>query len=430
MKLTSAKDAARLAAESKALAGEKAAEAAEAKRASARLKRAEAALDKKLSSELLLAAAKGEVNLVWTESSLPLLRLSQRGFLVYEHGTFSDLDIEDRINDWRRHALGAGLRKWIDSPDLVINLTDQRSLKKLFGGAQGFAMLHQSIWDFFTQKILDDEYFWTGHESGLADYAAGDLLTSAVQAAWRTAVRDRDVRPEVSFQSLYDYDEIHGGTMMAEFRREGVRLVKVLGDILTTDRELASNLDYTDSKRLKKLDGWRCDFEGLAIHRLDGAGPTIFEVQVPDDEDDSSDVVGRILNPLTFGLMASLSEVYRKCSPLCGVDSVEVAWLPLKSDWSPIEDVVDAKLLGWLGAEEGRAFLALVSGSIDAAAEEGLTHVEFKMEQRPGHWSMTRRNGLAYASLPPTLVSNLLTGYGYKVVHQQSTKQHRLTVSW
>lgn len=134
MKLTPAKDAARLAAEAKSRAEEKAAEAAEAKRASVRLKRAEAALDKKLSSELLLAAAKGEVSLVWSESSPPLLRLSERGFLVYEHGTFSDLDIEDRINDWRRHALGAGLRKWIDSPDLAINLTDQRALDKLFGG--------------------------------------------------------------------------------------------------------------------------------------------------------------------------------------------------------------------------------------------------------------------------------------------------------
>lgn len=430
MKLTSAKDAARLAAEAKALAEKKAAEAAEAKRAFARSKRAHAVLDKKLSSELLLAAAKGEVSLVWSESSLPLLRLSERGFLVYEHGTFSDLDIEDRINDWRRHALGAGLRKWIDRPDLAINLIDQRALNKLFGGAQGFALLHQSIWNFFAQKILNDEYFWIGEESGLSDYAAGDLLTSAIQAAWRAAILDRDISPEVSVKSLDDYDEIYGGTMMTEFRREAVRLVKVLGDILTTDRELASNLDYSDSMRLKKLDGWRCDYEGLAIHRLGGAGPTIFEVQVPDDEDDSSDVGGRILNPLTFGLMASLDEVYRKCSPLCGVDSVEVAWLPLKSDWSPIEDVVDAKLLGWMGAEEGKAFLALVSGSIDAAAEEGLTHVEFKMEQRPGHWSMTRKNGLAYASLPPTLVSTLLTGYGYKVVNQQSTKQHRLTVSW
>lgn len=431
MKLTSAKEAARLATEAKALAEEKEAEAAETKKASAKLRRAMAALDKKLSAELLLAAAKGESSLVWPDSALPISRLSERGFLVYEHGPFSELDIEERISDWRRHALAAGISRWIDSPDLVITLTDQRALDRLFGGSQGFAKLHRSIWRAFVQKILDDEFFWTNHEFGLDESTAEDLLTSAIQTAWRAAVYDGVIRPESSLKSIHDYDEIYRGKMMTEFRKEAVRLAGLLHDVLTTDRELASNLDYDDSKHLKMLDGWRCNFKERVIQRFGEDGPTIFDVQTLDDEEDEYlNVVSRILNPLTFGKMAALEEDYRQCSSLVGVESVEVAWLPLDSEWSPTEDKVDAKLLGWMGAEEGQTFLALMSGSIEAAAEEGLTSVEFKLVQRPGHWSMAAKGGHAYASLPPTLVSTLLTAYGYKVADQLSAKQHRLTVSW
>lgn len=245
MKITSAKEAARLATEAKALAEEKEAEAAEAKRASAKLRRAMAALDKKLSAELLLAAAKGEASLVFSDASLPISLLSERGFLVYEHGSFSELDLEDRIIDWRRHALAAGVSRRIDSPDLVIALTDQRALDRLFGGPQGFSELHRSIWRAFVQKILDEEFSWTGHEYGLDDSAAEELLTSAIQTAWRAAVSDGDIRPELSLKSIHDYNEIYRGKMMAEFHKEAIRLVNFLDDVLTTDRELTSNLDLT-----------------------------------------------------------------------------------------------------------------------------------------------------------------------------------------
>lgn len=430
MKLTSAKEAARLATEAKALAEEKEAEAAEARRASAKMRRAMAALDKKLSAELLLAAAKGEASLVFSDASLPISLLSKRGFLVYEHGSYSELDVENRINDWRRHALGAGISRWIDSPDSVITLTDQRALNKLFGGAEGFANLHRSIWREFAQQILYDEDFWIGRKSGLSDYAAADLLISAIQTAWRDAVHHGDIRPEFSFKSFSDYNELYAGTMFSEFRKEAVRLVGFLDDVLTTDRVLASNLDYSSPKHLKMLNYWKCNFKEVAIQRLDKDGPRIFDLIISGDDEYILEAVGRILNPLTFGQVAALDEDYRKCSPLAGVEHVEVAWLPLEREWSPTEDKVDAKLLGWMGSEEGQTFLALMSGGIKAAAEEGLTRVEFKLEQRPGHWSMATKGGHAYASLPPTLVNTLLTGYGYKVADQLSGKQHRITVSW
>lgn len=429
MKLTSAKDAARLAAEAKTRAEAEAAEAAESKRAAARRKKEAAALDKKLSCELLVAAAKGEASLIWTKSAFDLSKLLDRGFLIYERGVFSEYDIDDTINQWRRCNLEAGIFSRTNSPDSSINLVDEKALRKLFGGPKGFESLLNQIWKNILEKILDD-YFWIRYEEGLPDYAAEDILVRAVDEAWIGAAKANTIKPEVSFESIHDYDEIYGGSMLSELRQEGIRLMREIEELLETDRKLATHLDYSSIRRLDGITAWRCDFKELSIRAFDEQTPKIFDGRHIENEDGETEFIGSVLHPSAFERRYTQDPTRKIHRTLIDCESLELFWLPLDSDWTPNSEVVDANLLGWMQTETGISFTREVFSMIETAAEDGLTSLELIFTKKSARWTMTDSDGFALTSLHPTLLAMLLSNFDYKTTSNHSEKQYSINVTW
>lgn len=430
MKPTSAKEAAQRAAEAKARAAAIAAEAAEAKKDAAKLRKSRAALEKKLSCALLMAAAEGATSLVWKGDQDVLSTLSERGLWVYERGVFSEFDVAERLKEWRLHSLDTVMLNWIAHPESRIQLSDQKALSKLFGGIEGFAGLHAPVWETFFEKIGDEDDSWFMRESNPDPYDYEDLLISSLESVWRQAVRRGQIDPEMAFKSFHDYADVYGGDLKSQLWQEALRLAKNLSGLLTADRSLTFHVVDEFSVRFDRLDELKFDYMNLSIEHFPDDWPALFQIVKVSDSEDDREMEGSILHPSIYRYFNPTIKRSGNFSTLYPVESLEIFWVPSEHDWLPFNDTVDEQLLNWLGGQDGKRFCGDVFGRVENAAQDGETQVEFVLTQLSFSWTLAGGDGRALYSLPPTLLSLMLSGYGYKVKATSAGKKHRIVIAW
>lgn len=112
------------------------------------------------------------------------------------------------------------------------------------------------------------------------------------------------------------------------------------------------------------------------------------------------------------------------------MESLEIFWVPVQRDWLPFDDIVDEKLLSWLGGRDGKRFCRCVFGRVEGAAQDGQTQVELVLTQLSSCWTLAGDDELSHYSLPPALLGLMLSGYGYKVKATSAGKKHRIVITW